>query len=883
MYSKGGQGARLKEHWTVNGLSLGSAMDSKVSKALLSVPSGDCVMEPQVPMDGDKSNKEEVEAPSLKGAVDVAKAQQPKEKSGHPQTILADAAQKQDDASIDASPSILGYGEQLSMFPQRHNGATPILPDPAEAGDYETYEEVEGRPRDENISLNEEDQNTTNSVPSKATSSQPTKFQKIQELERRKGQAIANLEATRQALQTANANARKIPRLDSKIEDPSGGEIDLGEVYDFIIKFDWGKARPSQDENKLTEFEENFDEFIGYLVNCTENPQSKETFTELGNAIILFLRELHKTAATLQAVDKELAALAKAKPRKSKKVRRKRSSSNKGEGIPNANPDEAAVQEEEGATTQGLAAEEGQQVLDGVPDDAAAQEDAVQVIEELELEAAETEALHVTFNCRLVRFVPVLEKDINLKAEFHAAMAQLLSNPATVDNDAIRVIEAAANNAPDDASKRDLEALLEIVTLVEQQKEALAKKRQEIEDTRKALGKKVRKKPGKARITKPAVPPKDVPGAARAAAGRRGFLRKQLKKVPKGYTYAEVPSINVSRNAAAQKECETAVLVWRWQGTATMQNQVAKTAPESCWTKFRRALCSAKPDELAFEVLLKLPGNTWDLVCKPSSFLEDREVATKQLEGVVRVLALHQLVRGEHEIQLPPAIKTKLLLTAHNMLFSGTVGAPLSEGLSRLLPKTVVDRRGLFLKYGRSPLTMQDQKFFRQYELCVMPEKEEQYDARFRMCLPSTGKIPTFVRLGKKTNSKFEFTATTQEEREKQLQAWMQTQIGKSKAVWLAWNVQPTQKDVWSFVAHIISKISTVKQVVCSFSFSDEDFVSSFVTVFSSEFNMAENIALPHPFLMATRRLRPKQERLVLLSTESMIPYVHERIRTQKV
>eukprot|EP00808_Paulinella_micropora_P023116 g45708.t1 len=35
-------------------------------------------MEPQVPMDGDKSNEEEVEAPSLKGAVDVAKAQQPK-------------------------------------------------------------------------------------------------------------------------------------------------------------------------------------------------------------------------------------------------------------------------------------------------------------------------------------------------------------------------------------------------------------------------------------------------------------------------------------------------------------------------------------------------------------------------------------------------------------------------------------------------------------------------------------------------------------------------------------------------------------------------------------------------------------------------------------
>eukprot|EP00808_Paulinella_micropora_P024646 g47190.t1 len=770
-------------------------------------------MELQVPMDSDKSNEEEVEAPILKGAVDVAKAQQsnvcldkkeiqknvveyllghsdirdavnkkplyadrlpnfvttllsvtknttpfqfifsttitrfailaPKEKSGHPQTILADAAQKQDDAGIVVSLSNLGNGEQLSMFPQRYNGATPILPDQAAAWDYKIYDQVEGRPHDDNIALNEEDQNTTNSVPSKATSSQPTKFQKIQELERRKGQARADLEATRQALQTANANARKIPRLDGKIADPSGGEIDLGEVYDFITGLDWGKARPLQDENKLTEFEEKFDEFIGYLVKYTKDPQSKKTFEELGNAIIIFLRALHETAATLQAVDKELAALAKAKPRRSKKVRRKRSSSNKGEGMPNANPDEAAVQEEEGATTQGLETEEGQQVLDVVPDDAAAQEDAVQVIEGLEIEAAETEALvgdaeklllNAADAARNIELqdvqvhVPVLEKEINLKAEFHDAMARLLINPATVDNNTRQVIEAAATQkALDDDSKRNLEALLESVTLVEQQKEALAKKMQEIKDARNALGKKVRKKPGKARITKPAVSSKVVPGAA--AGGKRGFLLEQLKKIPNGYTYAEVPSINVSRNAAAQEECQTAVLVWRWQGTATMQ--VAKGALESCWTKFRRALCSAKPDELAFEVLLTLPDNTWDLVCKPSSFLEDREVATKQLEGIVRVLALDKLVRGEHEVQLPPAIKTKLLLTAHNMLFSGTVGAPLSEGLSRLLPKTVVDRRGLFLKYGRSPLTMQDQQFFRQYELCVMPEKQEQYDARF--------------------------------------------------------------------------------------------------------------------------------------------------------
>eukprot|EP00808_Paulinella_micropora_P018982 g73405.t1 len=818
------------------------------------------------------------------------------EKSGHPQTILADAAQKQDDASIVVSLSNLGNGEQLSMFPQRYNGATPILPDPAEAGDYEIYDQVEGRPRDENISLNGEDQNTTNSVPSKATDIQFTTFQKRQKLETEKRQAIANLEATRQALQTANANARKITRLDGKIVDPSSGEeFDLGEVYDLIImKFDWGQARSSQDENKLTEFGEKLDEFIGHLVNGTENVQSKKTFRELGNAIILFLRALHETAATLQAVDKELAALAKAKPRKSKKVRRKRSSSNKGEGIPNANPDEAAVQEEEGATTQGLATEEGQQVLDGVPDDAAAQEDAVQVLEELEVEAAETEALvddaektllNAVNTARAVKLpdgpvhVLELEKDINLKAEFHKATARLLSNPATVDNNIRRVIEAAANNAPDDASKRDLEALLESVTLVEQQKEDLAKKRQEIEDTRKALRKRRSKKPGKARITKPAVSSEIVPGTA--AAGKRGFLLEQLKKIPKGYTYALVPSINISRNAAAQEECQTAVLVWRWQGMATMQ--VAKGAPESCWTKFRRALCSAKPNELAFEVLLKLPVNTWDLVCKPSSFLEDREVATKQLEGIVRVLALDQVVRGEHEVQLPPAIKTKLLLTAHNMLFSGTVGAPLSEGLSRLLPKTVVDRRGLFLKYGRSPLTMQDQQFFRQYELCVVPETKDQY-VEILMDCPATG--PRFLCTFGKTTSPFKSAATTSvtiDQMEQELLKWIQTGISKHEAVWLNFAMPPGVADLWQTIAVAISKISTVKLVVCEFNSDNEDLVSRFVTVFSSEFNLAENIALSHPLLMATRRLRPKQERLVLLSYESMKPYVHERNHTQKV
>eukprot|EP00808_Paulinella_micropora_P022020 g80269.t1 len=540
---------------------------------------------------------------------------------------------------------------------------------------------------------------------------------------------------------------------------------------------------------------------------------------------------------------------------------------------------------------QGLHGPDPADAADGAQGDALAQALQGLVIEETEAEAMVGDAEKLVKNAadaaQKVQLqdgqvpVPELEKEIELKLDFHNAMAHLLSKPPTVNNDAILVIEAAAESTPDDDLRNKLITFLNRVDIWKQRKEALAKKKKEIEEIRKAMRKRVRKKPGKTRITNSAVLPKYVPGAARAAAGRRGFLRKQLKKIPNGYTYAEVSSINISRNAAAQEECEKAVLVWRWQGTATMQ-VVAKGAPESCWTKFRRALCSAQPNELAFEVLLKLPGNTWESVCKPSSFLEDREVATKQLEGIVRVLALDQLVRGEHEVQLHPAIKTRLLLTAHNMLFSGTVGAPLSEGLSLLLPDTV-DRRGLFLKYGRSPLTMQDQQFFRQYELCVMPEKAEQYDARFCMFLPSTGKIPSFVKLGK-TDSKFEFTATTKQEKSKEMQAWITKEIGKSKAVWLAWNVQSSvPADHWTLIAQTISEISTVKQVVCSFNFSDEDFVSRFVTVFSSEFNLAENIALPHPFLMATRRLRPKQERLVLLSKESMIPYVHERIRIQKV